>query len=293
MAITKQRNKTTTGIIVLIAIVAIWFLFLRGPECITDQDCPIGEVCSFDGKCVAYDPVIKRDNICPDNTYPIGAYDPDCPYFCPFPTERTGGGRICCGEPNGPDAIYGYISVDCNTRVPNNLFPEVTFTIPEQKPAQEWFDLMAVVIWGAEPAKAFTGPVWMTADATAGVSPLGATGHEVWLDVNPTIKTDPGGVTEPIFYNAWNDCRMPDLSSCIGPTGTLTIPEGQTSSWISEIVNADDIAHDLYQVVFSFCGDEYPSVEGIPSECPTDIAYSMEVGPSGLDFWLDIGFAGS
>ncbi len=293
----NKQNKTTMIVMAAIVIGIIWFVTTMEQECVTDDDCSGDLVCNMDGECADFIPVKVRDNVCPDNIAGWGYYDADCPAYCPLPQEiegRASGARVCCSETYGEDL---YLMVDCDTREPTNLFPEVTFDIPEQRPPQTWYDdlLMAVFKFGEQPYKKFTGNIHMAVSITTGDAPLGASSYDVYLDSTPTVKTNPGGVAEPRFTAVWASCTILG-NSCTGSAGKVNVAEGLTdqTAWMTDPVVAENYLpaeYGTYLATFSYAGDEQPPVEGISTSHPSDMEYDLIIGSDVLDFSISVGLS--
>ncbi len=294
-----MKDNKIIGFLVLVAIVIAIFYFLpmlRKPECKFDSDCNEGYVCSMDGKCILADIVDERtrDDFCPDNDYPKGMYDPDCPRYCPAPFERTGSMTMCCYEDSGEDEMA--ISVDCDTGVPLNLFPEVVFGIPEQRPAQEWYDmvggLQALVSFvpGDTSDKSFKyvdRDVGIVPSITTGAAPEGASGYIVWLD-SITVKSKADSSIEPVFQGAWNACLDGEGNACIGKAAHVLVPANKNtypSPWGIQVPkeSVSNILIGNYLIELKYCGTAYPETLQIPQICDT-LKYSMSLGESILDF---------
>ena len=291
-----MKDNRLIGILVLVAIVVAIFYFLpmlKGPECNFDSDCQEGYVCSMDGNCILPEIVNERtrDNFCADNTYPKGNYDPDCPKYCPAEFERKGGITMCCLN----DELT--ISIDCETGIPLNLFPEVTFGIPEQRPAQEWYDMVS----GLQAMVSFVPkgenkqfeyhdqPVTMSVSVTTGKPAEGSNGYRIWLS-NVETKSKTTTYIEPIFTSAWNNCQVENGNPCIGKNGAFDLGgEATVPSVWSIDAHPSNINPDDYSFKLSYCGIALPESLGIPEQCPAPLEYDLTIGESVLSFSVSVG----
>ena len=298
-----MKDNRIIGLIVVIAIVVgIFYLLpmLKPSGCKFDSDCQEGYVCNTEGKCVLPEIVNERtrDNFCADNEYPDGMYDPDCPSYCPASFERTGSMTMCCYEDSGEYEMA--ISVDCDTDVPLNLFPEVTFGIPEQRPSQAWYDQVQAIIsfvpeTSAQNFKYVDKDVGITTSITTGATPTGASGYLVWLD-SITVKSKTSGVTETVFQSAWNNCKITGgIIPCVGKAASIQIPSTQNtwpSAWgikvPKESVNSVIVGN--YIMDLKYCGTLYPETLQIPVECYS-LKYNIDVGESVLSFSVSAGIS--
>jgi len=292
-----MKDNKLIGFLVLVAIVIAIFYFLpmlKKPECKFDSDCNEGYVCSMDGKCILPDIVNQRqrDNYCADNSYPKGAYDPDCPRYCPAAFERAGGVTMCCLNDEQT------ITIDCETGIPINLFPEVTFGIPEQRPEQKWYDmvsgLQAMVSFvpkgGSKQFEYHDQPVTMSISITTGKAAEGSNGYRVWLS-NVQTKSKSTSLIEPVFTSEWNNCQIADGSPCIGSAGAFELGGESTvpSVWVIDSIDVSSITPDEYSFQLSYCGLALPESLGIPEECPVPLEYDLDIGESELSFSVSVG----
>ena len=290
------NDNRLIGLIVLVAIVVGIFYFLpklKGPECKVDTDCPEGQVCSMEGKCIPLDIVNERerDNFCPDNDYPKGAYDPDCPRYCPAYFEREGSVTLCCQNKEMT------MTVDCETGVPINLFPEVTFGIPEQRPAQAWYDmvsglqaLVSFVPSGGDKSFVFHNlPATPSISVTTGPLAKQSTGYKIWLS-SISVKSKITTNAEPQFTTAWANCKTGALKNCIGMDGAVVMGGGATlpSAWVTNSIDIESIAIDGYEMVINYCGIALPESLQIPQQCAV-MKYDMDVDEAELSFEISAG----
>lgn len=290
----KKSNYIPVLITIAIVIAAVYFVpkFLNKTECKVDSDCGTDKVCTMDGKCVTPEIVDerKRDNLCPDNTYPTGAYDPDCPMYCPASFERKGGVTMCCMDKDMQ------LTIDCDTEIPINLFTDVTFGIPSQKPAQEWYDklknrqaMISFVPKGATKVYNYKNlPMSMSIAVTTGSPISGSTGYLVWLS-SITVKSKTTSSAEPIMTNLWSSCKTVSGKSCIGKDGGATVSGTLPSAWAIIGIQPDSISIDEYLASFSYCGIAVPETLGVPQQCPSAMEYDLSVAKSDFSFSINVG----
>jgi len=294
-----MKNKIIPLVVVIALVIAIFYFIPKG-GCKFDSECQEGYVCNTEGKCVLPEIVDdrSRDNFCADNDYPDGMYDPDCPRYCPASFERTGSMTMCCYEDNKEEGDMG-ISVDCETKMPINLFPEVTFGIPEQRPSTVWYNkvgvLQAMISFVPKgPDKSFKYVdlgVGVTTSITTGAPAEGSNGYRIWLN-SITIKSLTSGAVESVFQNSWNNCQVSGGTPCIGKSGYVDVPANKNtypSPWAVQIskANIDSIPVDNYEMRMNYCGVALPESLGTPQICH-DLVYNIDIGESELDFQVSV-----
>lgn len=289
----KDKRVWSTAVVVAVLLVVGYFVF-RGGKCVTDADCPEGQVCSLTGNCQAsttsdWDNYygLKPNGKCSDNTGASSIVDPDCPRFCPAgtPLARTGAAGFCCYNEAETRAV------DCDTNQPlyqttTNADGETVNVLPaDLVPLQA---LLTFAPQGQAGSPEFFTTVANTVTWNAPASyPSGITSMSVWLD---SVKMDGAG-TKTVFENGWKAAVKSDATTVwSSPTstivGNLTTITGTANKytgvavngngvWVSNTFNLDSISLGTYTITYRYCFQDEQGRMAAP-QCQ-DMAYTARL----------------
>lgn len=281
----KKKNKSIIIIAIIILLILFIFIFLfyfRGHiptgECESDIDCPVGQICTINNNCISIQTNLETDNICSDNSYGYGEYDPDCPAYCP--PSLSGQARFCCY------VEHGEISVDCLTGSPLNINSNIAFLKPEQKPDQKWYNRLQSVISFTPEDKPkeyiyISDKVKNLINIPVGAAPGAALGYKVWLSsvtISPSL---------PYLEGKWKECKIGQIP-CISKDGEREIKSNkiQHSAWVTPELDLNYIEDGIYTITYKYCAQPYP-ISTIEERCYESI-YILEKGKETFDLSIQV-----